>query len=94
MRSELKDYSFENHEYMTNLNYHGPVAHVKGLLNHLIENKSGHIVLVNSIAGLLAPGMRTSYVGSKHALRGFFDSLRAEIAEYNVKVTSIYPGYV
>lgn len=34
---------------------------------------------MNSIAGLLAPAMRTSYVGSKHALRGFFDSLRSEV---------------
>ncbi|KAL4474792.1 hypothetical protein ABPG74_001488 [Tetrahymena malaccensis] len=94
MRSEFKDYSFENHEYMTNLNYNGPVAHVKGLLDHFVRNKSGHIVLINSIAGLLSPGMRTSYVGSKHALRGFFDSLRAEVSEFNIKVSSIYPGYV
>lgn len=36
-------------------------------------------MVINSIAGLLAPAMRTSYCGSKHALRGFFDSLRSEV---------------
>lgn len=41
MRSEFKDYSLENHEYMTNLNYNGPVAHVKSILNHFVEKKSG-----------------------------------------------------
>jgi len=41
MRSEFKDTDYENHEYITNLNYNGPVAHVKAILPHFIENKSG-----------------------------------------------------
>lgn len=41
MRSEFKDTDYENHEYITNLNYNGPVAHVKAILPYFIENKSG-----------------------------------------------------
>ena len=41
MRSEFKDTDYENHEYITNLNYNGPVAHVKAILPHFIANKSG-----------------------------------------------------
>jgi NADP-dependent 3-hydroxy acid dehydrogenase YdfG len=41
MRAKFIDSDFENHEYMTNLNYNGPVAHVKSILPHLIANKSG-----------------------------------------------------
>jgi NADP-dependent 3-hydroxy acid dehydrogenase YdfG len=40
-RSFFKDYDFANHEYMTQLNYHGPVAHTKVILPHLMKNKSG-----------------------------------------------------
>ena len=80
-RSSFLEYDFANHEYMTNLNYHGPVAHTKAVLEHLISNKSGQIVVVNSISGLLTPGYRTSYVGSKHALTGFFGSLRCEVRD-------------
>ena len=37
---------------------------------------------------------RSCYTASKHALQGFFDSLRAEVAENKVKVTVISPGYI
>lgn len=41
MRSLFKDTDLETHTYLTNLNYNGPVAHVKAILPHLINNKSG-----------------------------------------------------
>ncbi len=54
----------------------------------------GHVVLVNSGAGMSAkPGWGT-YAASKFALRGFADSLRAEEAQHGVKVTSIFPSRV
>lgn len=98
MRAEFRDSDYENHEYLTNLNYNGPVAHIKALLPHFLANKSGHIVAINSIAGLLAPAMRTSYCGSKHALRGFLDSLRTEVRFCSKKIigfnVSIYLRFI
>lgn len=72
---------------MTNLNYHGPVAHTKAILPHFLKNKSGQFVTVSSVSGKVAPALRTSYCGSKHAIIGFFDSLRSEVAEEGVSVT-------
>lgn len=93
-RALFSDYDYANHEYMTTLNYHGPVALTKALLPHFTANKSGSIVIINSVAGLLTPGMRASYVGSKHALTGFFGSLRTEVRDDGINITQIYPGYV
>ncbi|EGR27199.1 short-chain dehydrogenase reductase, putative [Ichthyophthirius multifiliis] len=94
MRCAFEEYPFENHEYMTKVNYEGPVIHTKVVLPHFLKNKRGQIVLINSVSGLLAPGLRSSYAGSKHALKGFFDSLRVELNEQNIQITQIYPGYV
>ncbi|GAB2739073.1 SDR family oxidoreductase [Salinifilum aidingensis] len=54
----------------------------------------GHVVLVNSGAGLSAKPGWGAYAASKFALRGFADSLRAEESQHGVKVTSIFPGRV
>lgn len=45
----------------------------------MVKNKSGHIVTVSSLAGKVGPGLRSSYGGAKHAVAGFFDSVRAEV---------------
>ena len=56
--------------------------------------RSGHVVVVSSVQGKLAIPFRTSYAAAKHALHGFFESLRAEVAARDVKVTMVCPGYV
>ncbi len=54
----------------------------------------GHVVLVNSGAGLRANPGWSSYAASKHALRALADSLRGEERQSGVRVTSIFPGRV
>ena len=81
-------------ERIMKVNYLGTVALTKALLPHFIERKSGRFVVVTSVVGKVATPLRSSYAASKHALHGFFDSLRAEIHKYNIKVTLICPGYV
>lgn len=76
------------------INYMGTMALSKGLLPHFISNKSGHFVTITSITGKVATPARTSYSASKHALHGFFDSLRSEVYKDNINVTLVCPGYV
>ncbi|XP_023025738.1 dehydrogenase/reductase SDR family protein 7-like [Leptinotarsa decemlineata] len=76
------------------VNYFGSVALTKAVLPGMIARKSGHIVVVSSIQGLVALPDRSAYSASKHALQAFSDSLRAEIAADNVSVTVASPGYV
>jgi len=81
-------------EKILKINYLGTVALTKALLPYFIENKSGHFVVTSSIVGKIGTPLRSSYAASKHALHGFFDSLRAEIYKYNIAVTLICPGFV
>jgi short-subunit dehydrogenase len=60
----------------------------------MIKNKNGHVVGVSSTAGKLGFPLRTSYAGSKHAIIGVLDALRAEVNIHNILVTNIMPGYV
>lgn len=94
MRCKFLEYSYENHEYITDVNYHGPVSHTKAILPHMINNKSGHLIVISSVAALLSPGLRTSYSGSKAAVSAFYNSLRTEVRDHGISVTNVYPGYV
>lgn len=60
----------------------------------MIKRKEGHIVFMSSVQGLIALPERSAYSASKHALQAFADSLRAEVAQYNLYVSVVSPGYV
>jgi short-subunit dehydrogenase len=51
-------------------------------------------VIVSSVAGYVGTPLRSSYCASKHAVRGYYDSLRAELHGTGVTVTIACPGYV
>jgi short-subunit dehydrogenase len=75
-------------------NYFGTVALTKAMLPYFAAKKKGHIVVITSVVGKIGTPLRSSYAASKHALHGFFDSLRAEVFKDNIDVTLICPGYV
>ena len=76
------------------LNFFGTVALTKAVLPSMLARKSGHIVPISSVVGYVGTPLRSTYAASKHALHGFFDSLRAEVAKDGVAITIICPGYV
>lgn len=76
------------------VNYFGSVALSKACLPSMIKRKQGRIVCVSSVQGKFSIPHRSAYGASKHALQAFCDSLRAEMAEHNVRVTLVSPGYI
>jgi short-subunit dehydrogenase len=80
-------------ERIMQVNYMGAVYCTHHALPHLRESK-GRIVGVASLAGRTGVPTRTGYSASKHAMTGFFDSLRIELEDSGVTVTMIYPGFV
>ena len=79
--------------HIMQVNYMGAVYCTHYALPHLREAK-GRIVGIASLAGRTGVPTRTGYSASKHAMTGFFDSLRIELADAGVTVTMIYPGFV
>jgi NAD(P)-dependent dehydrogenase (short-subunit alcohol dehydrogenase family) len=59
-----------------------------------LKDTKGQIVGISSLAGKAGVPTRSGYAASKHAMTGFFDSLRIELEPYGVSVTMIYPGFV
>ncbi len=93
-RSYVKDTLITVDKRIMDVNYLGTVALTKALLPHFINKNSGHFVVITSIVGKIGTPLRSSYAASKHALHGFFDSLRAEVHQNNIKVTLACPGFV
>jgi short-subunit dehydrogenase len=80
-------------EQLMRINYLGAAYCTYYALPHLKKSK-GRIVAVSSITGLSGVPTRTAYAASKHALFGFFDSLRIELLDTGVTVTMIAPDFV
>ena len=93
-RSLIKDTMLEVDRKIMEVNYFGTVSLTKHLLPHFIKQKGGHYVNVSSVTGKFGTPFRSGYAASKHALHGFFDALRAEHYEDNIKVTMICPGFI
>lgn len=93
-RSLAKETPIEVDKKVFEVNYFGTVALTKALLPHLTQKKSGHIAVTSSVVGKFGSPLRSSYSASKHAVHGFFDSLRAELHDDNIGVTIVCPGYV
>jgi len=88
---EIRDLSI--FERLMRINYLGGVYCTHYALPHL-KRTGGLVVAVASVAGLTGVPTRTGYAASKHALFGFFDSLRVELAGTGVDVTMIAPDFV
>lgn len=93
-RSLAKDTLVSVDEFLMKVNYLGTVALTKALLPYFLEKRAGHFVVTTSIVGKIGTPLRSTYAATKHALHGFFDSLRAEVFNNNIKVTLICPGFV
>ncbi|UAM98059.1 SDR family oxidoreductase [Polaribacter litorisediminis] len=93
-RSLAKDTAIVVDKRIMDINYLGTVALTKAILPHFIKNKKGHFVVTTSIVGKIGTPLRSSYAASKHALHGFFDSLRAEHFQDHIAVTLVCPGFV
>ncbi|HET7203715.1 MAG TPA: SDR family oxidoreductase [Steroidobacteraceae bacterium] len=88
---EVADLSI--YERLMRLNYLGSVYPTFHALPHL-KRARGRLVAVSSMAGLIGVPTRTGYAASKHAVVGFFDSLRVEVADAGVSVTVVCPDFV
>lgn len=76
------------------VNFFSNIALSKNLLPHFRERKQGYIIVTSSIAGKFGFYFRSAYSAAKHALHGFYESLRLEEEENGLKVLIACPGKV
>ncbi|XP_020669355.1 dehydrogenase/reductase SDR family member 7 [Pogona vitticeps] len=94
-RSLFMDTQIDVYRAIMELNYLGTISLTKYVLDHMTQRKKGKIVTMNSVMGIMGAPLATGYCASKHALQGFFNSLRPELYEYpDISVINICPGPV
>jgi len=86
--------SYEDLEWIMNINFWGVVHGTKAFLPYLKDSGEGHIINTSSVFGLMGVPSQSAYNASKFAVRGFTEALRQELemARVNVSATSVHPG--
>ncbi len=74
------------------VNYFGAVRMIRAVLPAMRQQRSGRILNVTSLAGLIGVPFESHYAASKHALEGFTESLRYEVSPFNIQLALIEPG--
>jgi short-subunit dehydrogenase len=93
-RSLVEETSFEVYRRLMDINYFGPVFVTNEILPGMIQHRKGHLVVLSSLAGKFGTPMRSGYSASKHALHGYYESLRAEVSKHGIDVSIVCPGYI
>jgi len=75
------------------VNFFGALHCTKAAIDSLIERR-GSIIVIESLAGVTPLLGRTGYCASKHALHGFFTSLRSELRDTGLHIMIVCPGFV
>lgn len=86
-RSLARDTHLDVDRRIMEVDFFGPIALTKLVLPRMIEQQHGHLVVTSSVAGKHAVPYHTAYCAAKHALHGYFDTLRIEHLADNINVT-------
>ena len=92
-RSLFEDTSDEVLRRIIDVNLFGSIYCTRAALPSLLKRR-GHVIALSSVAGVAPLVGRTGYAASKHALHGFFETLRAEVRRRGVHVLMVCPGFV
>jgi dehydrogenase/reductase SDR family member 7B len=93
-RSLFVDTDLSVYRQLMEVNYIGTLAMTKALLPGMLERQEGMIVSISSVAGKVGSKLRTGYSGSKYAVVGFMDCLRAETAQQGIQCLTVCPGSI
>ncbi|MBB2146679.1 SDR family oxidoreductase [Pedobacter sp. LMG 31464] len=93
-RSLTLETNLETEKRLMDVNFWGTVILSKAVLPQILAQGSGSIVCVSSLVGKFGTRFRSAYSASKHALHGYFDSLRIEIDNPNIHIMLACPGFI
>jgi len=93
-RAEAIHTTVEDGKKLFEINYFSSVNLSKAVLPYMFKQDSGKIIVISSIAGKFGFYLRSTYSAAKHALHGYFESLRLEVEKKGVSVLIVCPGKI
>ena len=93
-RSLARDTAFKTYREIMEVDFFAPLALAQAVLPGMRSRRTGHMIAMSSLAGKFGSPLRTGYCAAKHALTGYHDALRAEVAHEGISVTVVTPGFV
>jgi NAD(P)-dependent dehydrogenase (short-subunit alcohol dehydrogenase family) len=85
--------SIEQTRALFETNVFGAIRMTRAVLPHMREQRSGRIINVSSVLGLVPAPYMALYAATKHAIEGYSESLDHEVREHGVRVLLVEPGY-
>lgn len=89
----FEELSMEQIQNQLNTNLFGQMIVVRAVLPQMRKQHTGHIIAISSTAGLVGYNYCSAYAASKFAVEGWMDSLRFEVAPFNIRTTIVNPGF-
>lgn len=93
-RALIQDTSMDTERKIMEVDYFAQVAMTKAILPTFLQQRSGRIVFISSVAGLIGTQYRATYSAAKAAIHMWANSLRAEVAAQGIDVSVVFPGFV
>jgi len=90
----VEDLRMEDWRAQFETNVFGVLRVTRAILPHMRERRSGRILMMSSLSGLVTPPTQGAYSSSKHALEGLSNALRMELYPFGIDVVLIQPGYI
>ncbi len=92
--ASVEDLTMEDWRAQFETNFFGVLRVTRAVLPHMRERRSGRILMMSSLSGLVTPPTQGAYSSSKHALEGLSNALRLELYPFGIDVVLIEPGYI
>lgn len=89
----IEEISDENLENTIQINLIAPIRLIRGFVGNMKKNKYGRIINISSAFGIVARGKQVLYSSTKHGINGVTKALALELAQYNILVNSVCPGF-
>lgn len=90
----VEDLTMEDWRAQFETNFFGVLRVTRAVLPHMRGRRSGRILMMSSLSGLVTPPTQGAYSSSKHALEGLSNALRMELYPFGIDVVLIEPGYI
>ena len=92
--TDIEDVTLDDYNKLININQTSVLLGMKAVAPVMKDRKSGSIVNISSLAGIIAANKKISYTSSKFAVRGMTKAAALELGEHNIRVNSVHPGFI